>query len=61
MIEFLTAETRQGRLAIEEVMQHSYVADVDSVPAQWAMARVVDDVPVSFIVVDPDRHKLVEQ
>lgn len=55
-IEYLTAETKQGRRAIEEVMQHSYTADMDHVPAHWARARVVDGVPVSFIQVDPDRR-----
>ena len=52
----LTAETERGRLAITEVMQRSYVADIQSVPALWARALVVDDVPVSFILVDPDRQ-----
>jgi len=55
-IEYLTAESEQGRLAIEEVMRHSYTANVDDVPPRWAVARVVDDVPVSFILVDPDRQ-----
>jgi GNAT superfamily N-acetyltransferase len=54
--EFLTAETEQGRRAIEEVMLHSYTADIDSVPAQWTYACTVDDVPVSFIVIDPGRQ-----
>ncbi len=55
-VEILTAETERGRQAIEEVMQHAYVADVDSVPARWAKVRVVDGVPVSFIVADPGRR-----
>ena len=53
-IEYFTAESEQGRLAIEEVMQHSYKSDIDNVPPQWAIARVVDSVPVSFILVKPD-------
>jgi hypothetical protein len=52
--EYLTAESERGRLAIEEVMRHSYKSDIDNVPPQWAVARVVDGVPVSFILVKPD-------
>jgi len=55
-IECLTAETEPGRLAIEEVMQHSYISGIDSVPAEWARVRIVDGMPVSFILVDPTRH-----
>ena len=55
-VECLTAETERGRLALNEAMEHSYTADVDSVPPQWARVRVVDDVPVSFILVDPRRR-----
>ena len=50
----LTAETEEGRHAIEEVMEHSYQSDLDSVPPAWARALVVDGTPVSFILVDPD-------
>ena len=53
--EILTAETERGRRAIEEVMRRSYVADIDSGPAAWARVLIVDDEPVSFIVVNPDR------
>jgi predicted N-acetyltransferase YhbS len=52
----LTAETERGRRAIEEVMQRSYVADIDTAPAAWARVLIVDDEPVSFIVIDPDRR-----
>ena len=45
--ETLTAETVRGRQAIEEVMAASYRADIDDVPPAWALARVVDGVPVS--------------
>ncbi|MFO7916574.1 MAG: GNAT family N-acetyltransferase [Anaerolineae bacterium] len=55
-ITYLTAETAQGRAAIEEVMAHAYVADVDSVPSRWARVRLADGVPVSFILVDPHRR-----
>jgi len=55
-IEYLTADAEEGRRAIEEVIQHPRAADVGSVPPQWAHVRVVDDVPVSFILVDPDRQ-----
>jgi hypothetical protein len=55
-IKIITAETEQGRIAIKEVMQHSYDSDIDLVPPQWAFARIADDVPVSFILVDPDRY-----
>ena len=55
-VEVLTAETKQGRLAITEVMHRSYAAEIDSVPPPWARVLVVDDVPVSFILVDPDRQ-----
>jgi hypothetical protein len=53
-VEYLTAESEQGRLAIEEVMRYSYKSDIDNVPPRWAIARIVDGVPVSFILVKPD-------
>ncbi|MBN2007177.1 MAG: GNAT family N-acetyltransferase [Anaerolineae bacterium] len=53
-IQILTAETAAGRDAITEVMARSYQTDVDSFPPEWAMARVVDGVPVSFILIEPD-------
>jgi hypothetical protein len=55
-IKTITAETEQGRIAINEVMQHSYTSDIAIVPPQWAFVRIVDDVPVSFILVDPERY-----
>ena len=55
---FLTAETEQGRRAIEEVMVHSYEEDIDRVPPGWAIARIVDGVPVSFALVDPNEPLL---
>lgn len=53
---YVTAETEHGRQAIQEVMRGSYDAALDEVPADWALARVVDGAPVSFIVVDPRRE-----
>ena len=50
----VTAETEEGRDAIEEVMAHSYRADTEEVQPAWLRALVVDDVPVSFIRVEPD-------
>lgn len=55
-VEILTAETDEGQRAISEVMQRSYLADIGSVPTAWARVLVADDVPVSFILVDPDRQ-----
>lgn len=49
----LTAETEQGRLAIAQVMGRSYVAETCALPPAWVRALIVDDVPLSFIVVDP--------
>jgi len=51
---FLSAESERGRRAIEEVMAHSYEEDIDRVPPEWALARIVDEVPVSFALVDPN-------
>ena len=55
-VEYLTAETERGRQAIREVMQRSYIADLDAVPPAWAVARLVDGAPVSFILVDPGQE-----
>ncbi len=55
---YLTAETERGRRAIEEVMAHSYEEDIDRVPPEWALARIVDDVPVSFALVEPNERLL---
>ncbi len=52
--QILTAETELGRQALTEVMERaSYVADIDCVPPSWARVLMADDVPVSFIIVDP--------
>ena len=56
IIQYLTADTGAGREALSEVMRRSYHADISTVPSSWARVRLVDDVPVSFIIVDPDRH-----
>lgn len=50
----VTAETEEGRAALAEVMAHSYRAELGVVPAAWERALVVDDIPVSFIIVDPN-------
>ena len=55
-VEYLTAETEQGRAAIREVMDRSYQADIERIPPGWARVRLVDGVPVSFILIDPDRR-----
>lgn len=55
-VEVVTAESEEGRRAVENVMRHSYAAEIDSVPPRWARALVVDGVPVSFILVDPNRE-----
>jgi GNAT superfamily N-acetyltransferase len=55
-VRYLTAETEEGRQAIREVMSHSYSAEVDERWPSWAISRVVDGVPVSFILVNPDQR-----
>ena len=55
-VQIITAETERGRDAINEVMANSYHADIADVPAAWARVTLVDGVPVSFILVDPDRR-----
>ena len=56
IVRTLTAATSEGRQAIETVMAASYRADIDEAPPEWALARVVDDTPVAFILVDPYRQ-----
>lgn len=53
--QYLTAESAAGRDAIAEVMRHCYEAEVDAVPPDWALARVADGKPVSFLLLDPNR------
>jgi hypothetical protein len=55
-IQVLTAETDQGRRALADVMARSYTAEMSSVSPPWALVRVVEDVPVSFILIDPERR-----
>jgi hypothetical protein len=57
--QIVTAETDEGRRAIAEVMRASYQAEIDDVPPEWARALVVDGVPVSFILVDPNEALLL--
>lgn len=52
----LTAATQKGRQAVETAMAASYFADIATVPPEWALARVVDGVPVAYILVDPRRQ-----
>lgn len=54
-IEYLTAESESGRLGINEVMAQSYQADLETVPPEWAITRVVNGIPVAFILIDPSR------
>jgi predicted acetyltransferase len=51
---YLTAATALGEKAIKEVMEHAYQAETCT--DTWSIARVVDGVPVSFIIVDPHRQ-----
>lgn len=53
-VEYLTAETERGCEAIGEVMGRSYTAPIDDSHVDWALVRIVDGTPVSFILVDPD-------
>ena len=55
-VEYLTAETEPGRRALDEVMHHSYAGDLQDVPPEWARVRLVDGVPVAYILVDPNRQ-----
>ena len=55
-LSYLTSETCEGQAALDEVMCHSYHVDVGSVPPEWARIRLVDGIPVSFIVIDPRRE-----
>jgi GNAT superfamily N-acetyltransferase len=52
-IRYLDATTSVGRDALAEVMVHAYAAEVEGVPAEWALVRLADEVPVSFALVDP--------
>jgi predicted N-acetyltransferase YhbS len=56
IVQTLNAVTPEGRQAIETVMAASYRVDIDEVPPEWSLVRVVDGVPVAFILVDPNRQ-----
>jgi predicted N-acetyltransferase YhbS len=58
-VTYPTAATQPGQQAIAEVMAHAYQAKVGK--SDWSMARVVDGVPVSFIIVDPVRQMIFPQ
>jgi GNAT superfamily N-acetyltransferase len=53
-VEYLSAETQRGRQALQTVMDRSYQADYQAVPPEWTVVRLVDGVPVSYVVVAPD-------
>ena len=55
-VQTLTAATPEGRQAIETVMAASYRGDIDDVPPEWALVRVVDGVPITYILIDPRRQ-----
>lgn len=55
-VEILDARTERGRQALAEVMERSYVAEIECVPADWARVLLVDDEPVSFVLIDPHRR-----
>lgn len=55
-VDYVTAATEKGRRAILEVMQHSYGDGIGHVPPEWTIARLVDDVPVSYLQIDPHKH-----
>jgi hypothetical protein len=53
-VEYLTAETERGRQALQAVMDRSYSANYEGSAPEWTLVRLVDGVPVSFIVVVPN-------
>jgi len=54
--EVLTAETQTGRAAVEEVMGESDwgLDDLERFPPEWERVLLVDGVPVTFVLVQPD-------
>lgn len=60
-IDYLTAETIEGREAIAEIAQRAIPADIATVPPEWAIVRRTDGVPVSFALVDPQRRMRFSQ
>jgi len=56
MAEILTAQTEQGWAAVEQVMAHSYEADLSAIPPEWIRVLVDEDVPISFVAIDPNRQ-----
>lgn len=55
MSEIRTAQTEDGRTAVEEVMKQSQRIDISALPAEWVRVLVEDGVPVSFVAINPDR------
>jgi len=56
MAEILTAQTDQGWAAVEQVMAHSCEADLSAVPPEWIRVLVEEDLPISFVAIDPNRQ-----
>jgi predicted N-acetyltransferase YhbS len=54
-IDYLTAETEEGRQAIAEVAESAIPAALEIVPPEWAIVRRVHGEPVSFVLIDPQR------
>jgi GNAT superfamily N-acetyltransferase len=54
-VDYLTAETEEGRRAITEVANKAIPAALEIVPPEWAIVRRVHGEPVSFALIDPQR------
>ncbi len=54
--EYVAATSPAGRAALDEVMAHSYRGDVADVPPEWSLVRLVDGVPMAYILIDPSRR-----
>jgi GNAT superfamily N-acetyltransferase len=54
-VEYLTAETEEGRRAIAEVANRAIPAALEIVPPEWALVRCVHGEPVAFALIDPQR------
>ena len=54
-VEYVTATSAAGRDAILEVMYYSFEDEIPDHLSDWAIARVVDGTPVSFIIINPGR------
>lgn len=54
-VEYLTAETEEGRRAIAAVADRAIPATLEIVPPDWAIVRRVHGDPVAFVLIDPQR------